>query len=430
MGENNDDEFARMIGTMQLINERKAMEATQEQLKRQLVQTSKMEAMGHLTSGVAHDFNNLLGGILGYTELAIMMSLRETPLIDKLKNYLNEIQQAGLRAKELIAQMLIFSRLSPESDKATPVIPVLPITKEVMGLLHSAIPTTVTLDYLVSDPSIQVAIQPVHLHQILLNLGINARDAIGTYGQIEFSLNNVSIADASCTACNTYFSGDYVEIAVRDTGSGIPEHILGDIFNPFFTTKEVVKGTGMGLSVVHGLIHSLGGHILVDSQPGAGTRIRLLLPKIEAIIDSAPAQRLPSQEASTTQGCLQSLRVMVIDDEQSMLSMLRELLGLHGAQVKSFHNSPAALEFLIRQPDAVDLVITDQTMPQLTGMDMISMMRQYKPELPIIVCTGYSEQANSETVENFGNTAFMTKPLNTSTLIAHILRLAPPNTQG
>ncbi len=430
MGENTDDEFVRMIGTMQLINERKAMEATQEQLKLQLVQASKMEAIGHLTSGVAHDFNNLLGGILGYTELAIMMSSREAPLIDKLKNYLHEIQQAGLRAKELIAQMLIFSRLSPESDKAAPVITVLPVMKEVMGLLHSAIPTTVTIDYHVSDPDIKVAIQPLQLHQILLNLGINARDAIETYGEIEFSLRNVRIDGAFCTACKTHFSGDYVEIAVRDTGSGIPEPILGNIFNPFFTTKEVGKGTGMGLSVVHGLIHSLDGHILVETQPGIGTRFRLLLPKIDSINDSAPTQNELSVETSTTAGCLQSLRIMVIDDEQSMLSMLNELLILQGANVKSFNNSPAALEFFIRQHKTVDLVITDQTMPQLTGMDMVSMMRQYKPELPIIICTGYSEQANSETVENFGNTAFMTKPLNTSALLTHIQRLMHPNTQG
>lgn len=430
MGENNDEEFVRMIGTMQLINERKAMEATQEQLKHQLVQASKMEAIGHLTSGVAHDFNNLLGGILGYTELAIMMSLREAPLIDKLKNYLNEIQQAGLRAKELIAQMLIFSRLSPESDKTAPVIAALPIIKEVMGLLHSAIPTTVTVDYHVSDPGIKVAIQPLHLHQILLNLGINARDAIKTYGEIEFSLATVRIQNAFCTACKTQFSGDYVEIAVRDTGTGIPEPILGNIFNPFFTTKEVGKGTGMGLSVVHGLIHSLGGHILVDTQMGVGTRFRLLLPKIDVDEDSTPAKNLLSADTSATPGCLQSLNIMVIDDEQSMLSMLNELLILHGAEVKSFNNSPAALEFFIRKHNTVDLVITDQTMPQLTGMDMISMMRQYKAELPIIVCTGFSEQANPETVGNFGNTAFMTKPLNTSTLLMHIQRLIHANTQG
>ena len=186
----------------------------------------------------------------------------------------------------------------------------------------------------------------------------------------------------------------------------------------------------MGLSVVHGLIHSLGGHILVDTQIGVGTRFRLLLPKIDGKDDSAPAKNLLSADTSATPGCLQSLNIMVIDDEQSMLSMLNELLILHGADVKSFNNSPAALEFFIRNHNTVDLVITDQTMPQLTGMDMINMMRQYKAELPIIVCTGFSEQANPETVGNFGNTAFMTKPLNTSTLLMHIQRLIKANTQG
>jgi PAS domain S-box-containing protein len=411
----------RIVGTMQIINERKQNEAKSAELREQLNQAVKMEAVGHLTAGIAHDFNNILGAMLGYVELSQGL-LKNNQMIspEKLDRYLSMIRASGSRAKELIAQMLTFSRLRQGGAEQTqaPVALLTPIVKEVVSLLRSSIPRTVDLNYQIETEGLKTKIQPVHLHQIILNLGINARDAMGEYGKINITLAVQRSDNSICTACNNEFSGDYINITVKDTGSGIPAHILNKIFEPFFTTKEVGMGTGMGLSVVHGLVHALGGHILVDSNAGTGTAISILLPQeleLDALTEDAGEDNVV--------GNIKGAMIMVVDDEQAMATMLHEFLSVYGAYVVSFTDPLVALEAFAQNSGSIDLVITDETMPGMSGMHMSQAMLKLKPGLPVILCTGYSENATALGAEGIGIAAFFRKPLKMNELVKKIEKL-------
>ncbi len=390
------------------ITERKLAEQAAHDLREQLTQATKMEAVGHLTAGIAHDFNNILGAILGYAELSQHVIASGTPYA--VKRYLTEILKASNRAKELIAQMLTFSRLSPDiKDGEAPVTLLTPVVKEVVSLLRSSIPSSIELNYQVKSDDIKAHIQAVHLHQIILNLGINARDAIGEYGRINIILSTHHQDLLVCASCKHPFSGMFAKITVQDSGSGIPENIVNKIFDPFFTTKGVGKGTGMGLSVVHGLVHSLGGHITIETSADAGSAINILLPL--ATSGAANNSGLPVHSAQPLKS-LNSIRIMVVDDEAMMSAMLHEVLIMHGAQVTSFMSPVDALQAFKQHPDEVDMVITDETMPGLSGMHLAEQMLKLKPDLPIILCTGYgSEHATAELAAAAGLAAFFYKPM-------------------
>ncbi|MBI3188361.1 MAG: PAS domain S-box protein, partial [Gammaproteobacteria bacterium] len=266
-----------LLSSAEDITELKQAEQDAKLLRDQLIQATKMEAVGHLTAGIAHDFNNILGAIMGYTELSkqVMGSDRA----DNLERYLNEILKGSYRAKELVSQMLTFSRLSPDTQNSnSPVTLLSPVIKEVISLLRSTIPSTIELSCEIEDPEIKAHIQAVHLHQIILNLSINARDAMDEYGSIHIRLEQTVIPRRVCASCRHPFHGEFARITIRDSGTGIPDEIVKNIFDPFFTTKGVGKGTGMGLSVVHGLVHAAGGHIEIETRPGMGTEIAILLP--------------------------------------------------------------------------------------------------------------------------------------------------------
>ena len=404
----------RIIGTIQIINQRVALQQQERRLQEKLNQAAKMESIGHLTAGIAHDFNNLLGGILGYAELsAEKLAHMENP--GKLKNYMTQISSAGNRAKELIAQMLIFSHLSTETDEGeVPVTILQPVIKEVVYLLRATIPSTIEVKYHIDEQDLRARIQPVHLHQILMNLAINSRDAVGEYGRIDVSLSRRTLSD-TCDACHQRFDGDYVVLTVQDSGQGIAEHLRKKIFDPFFTTKDVGKGTGMGLSVVHGIVHALGGHINVANAQEGGALISILLPVTESAMDIEETHRLVCPP--TEEGVLSGLRIMVVDDEQAMSSMLTELLSVHGAEVTVFNLPTLALADFLHYPDSIDMVITDETMPGLSGLDMSKAMLEIRPDLPIFLCTGYSESVNAEIAQQNGLAGFMHKPLEIAKLL-------------
>lgn len=409
------------IASARDISARKQAEADAQALRDQLNQAVKMESIGHLTAGIAHDFNNILGSMLGYAELAqTMLANKENIPVDALIRYLGRIHTSGIRAKELIAQMLAFSRLAPEMAEGegedTPVILLAPIVKEVVSLLRASIPSTIDLNYRIEDDRLWSRIQAVHLHQIILNLGINARDAIGEYGKIEVALAREKDLNQVCSSCQQSFTGEYIRLTVSDSGSGIPKHKLNKIFDPFYTTKAVGKGTGMGLSVVHGLVHAMNGHIQVSTVEGEGSAISILLPLMENNPDFAGETAAP--ERSDTQ--LHNIRIMVVDDERAMVSMLHEFLSMHGAEVASFNAPWAALESFEMNPEIFDLVITDETMPGLSGMHLAERMLKIKPDLPIILCTGYSEQATPQAAGDAGLAAFFYKPLVMNELLKKI----------
>lgn len=248
-----------------------------EQLYEQLQQSQKMEAIGHLTGGIAHDFNNMLASIMGFTQLAIDLS--ESIHNEKLDDYLQEINRAGERARDLVAQMLSYSRRTPGKKFVPLELPVL--IKEVVMMIRPMLPSSIEINYDFDEDVPMVKVDPVRLHQVLMNLCINARDAIGGHGRIDLLLASANVKNKLCSSCHELISGDFVGIKVSDNGSGIVQDNIRNIFDPFFTTKEVGKGTGMGLSVVHGIMHDHHGHIVVDSVPGQGTEINLLFPSNE-----------------------------------------------------------------------------------------------------------------------------------------------------
>lgn len=378
-----------------------------KQTERQLMQAQKMESIGQLTGGIAHDFNNMLGAMLGYAEILQLPRADEAPLSDRAHQHVSQIITAGNRAKELIAQMLIFSRLNKDSiSDETPIILLQPVIEEVVKLLRSSIPTTIEITYHVTNEQLKTRIQPVQLHQILMNLIVNARDAIGEYGSIVVSLRQGS-QSGMCYACHQSYSGDYIELTVCDSGGGIPEQLLTKIFDPFFTTKEVGKGTGMGLSVVHGIVHTLGGHIRLASSE-AGTSIHILLPLAEVSALSVTNKR---QSPEVVEGSLSGFNIMVVDDEYAMVSMLKEILTIYGAKVSPYNSPIEALSAFERNPTDFDLVITDETMPKLSGLDMAKIMLKLRPQLPILLCTGYSDHLNQEVAKQNGIAGFMYKPV-------------------
>jgi PAS domain S-box-containing protein len=412
------EQISGVLCSAEDITERKQAEQTAQVLRDQLIQSTKMEAVGHLTAGIAHDFNNILGAILGYTELSKHVIAAGTPEVGE--RYMEEILKAIQRAKELIAQMLTFSRLSPGTRGGeTPAIKLTPVVKEVVSLLRSSIPSTIELNYQVENPDLKSHILPIHLHQIILNLGINARDAIGEYGKIDITLAAQHVIRQVCSSCQLHYAGEFVKLTILDTGSGIAEHIQKNIFNPFFTTKGVGKGTGMGLSVVHGLVHALGGHIQVESKPGKGTALSILLPLAvtEATADVYTAM------PETSAGTLAGIRIMVVDDEAAMTAILHEFLSLHGAKITAYNSPLLAWHAFEQQPQRVDLVITDETMPGLSGMHLAQRMLKLRPELPVILCTGYSTHATPELAEQAGLAGFFHKPLQMSELLQKLRKV-------
>jgi len=411
-------DIIQLHGVAADISERKQAEFATQVLRDQLIQSTKMEAVGHLTAGIAHDFNNLLGAIMGYSELSkLKIATNNTDVVD---NYMDEILKAGNRAKELISQMLAFSRVAPDAKGTeAPVTLLTPVIKEVAYLMRSSIPSTINLHYQVDDQNIKARIQSVNLHQIIMNLGINARDAIGEYGNITISLSRQHFCEQVCDSCQHAFKGEFARLTVSDTGSGIPEHILKNIFNPFFTTKGVGKGTGMGLAVVHGLVHGLGGHIQVESLPGKGTAISVLLP----LVTTVEAGEDSHTTADSTSVTLVGMNIMVVDDELAMTAMLREVLSTHGAQVLAFNSPLAAWSVFEQESDEIDVVITDETMPGLSGMHLAERMLKHRPGMPIILCTGYSEHATPELAEQAGLAGFFYKPLKMIDLLQKLRRI-------
>jgi len=407
----------RIMGTIQIISERKKIEFKSIALQEQLNQAVKMEAVGHLTAGIAHDFNNILGAMLGYVELSQgLLKIDQDSHNEKFERYLGMIMSSGTRAKELIAQMLTFSRLSPEGMTGqVPVILLSPVLKEVVSLLRSSIPHTTELNYSIEENDIRARIKPVHLHQIILNLGINARDALSEFGKIEFGLSVQHCAGTTCSSCNNSFKGDFARISVHDNGKGIPEQILKKIFDPFFTTKEIGKGTGMGLSVVHGLVHALGGHIQVETSSDNGTTIHILLPQ-ETRSETAAAEMLKDLPLIL----IKRAKILVVDDEQAMATMLQEFLSVYGAQVISYTDPKLALAYFTQQPEDIDLVVTDETMPGMKGLQLAEAMLQIKPGLPVILCTGYSDYATPAAAEKAGLAGFLNKPIKMAELLQKI----------
>ncbi len=413
-----DGTIIGLCGISTDITDIKAAEVERTRL-RELVQAQKMEAIGLLTGGIAHDFNNILTGILGYASLLQELApVKADPTIDE---YVGEIRLAGERARDLVSNMLRFSRGHASDGEARTLLRAQPVVAEVVKLLTATIPSSIRIGTSIDQRAADICIDPVELHQLITNLVINARDALNGVGGIQIALANRHIAQDRCAACHGSIEGDFVELSVSDTGSGIaPEH-LPSIFEPFFTTKEVGKGTGLGLSVVHGIMHKLGGHIGVRSAVGQGTTIGLLFP---ARASDARAPQVESAVVPETTAYAWA-RIMVVDDEPVLTRLVRAVLERRGMQVVSFNDSQAALAAFAAAPGDVDLVVTDQTMPGMTGDELTERLLDIRGDLPILLCSGYSDRIDAKRAAAIGVRRYLPKPIAMATLERAVIDALP-----
>jgi len=367
-------------------------------LENQLRQAQKMEAIGTLAGGIAHDFNNILGVIIGRAELSQLDLSKNDPAYQNII----EVVKAGSRAKDLVKQILAFSRQAKQERRLIqPGI----IIKEALKMLRSSLPSTIEIRQNIAAESGVILADPTQIHQILMNLCTNAYHAMEkTGGVLTVSLAAIEF-DPSGTDRETELApGKYLQLMVSDTGYGIESHIMERIFDPYFTTKKPGEGTGLGLAVVHGIVNSHGGSILVESEIGKGTTFRVLLPKSEdagkttEIEDYIPIP--PGNE-----------RILFVDDEKDLADTTRMMLERLGYQVTVRTSSVEALELFRTQPGAFDLVITDLTMPIMTGADLAKELMRIRPDIPILLCTGFSELISEEKARHMGIKEFVMKPI-------------------
>ena len=390
----------------------------QYQLQRQLQQTQKMEAIGQLTGGIAHDFNNVLASIMGYTGLTKRCSLKYND--ETITGYLSQITRAGERARDLVQQLLAFSRgdvgglqvLEPE-----------PLAKEAIKMLSSLIPSSIKLNLKIRNNNLKyyIEVDPVQFNQSVMNLVINSKDAIvDGAGTINVSLEYLPNAKDVCDSCHSNFSGKYIRLSVTDSGVGISKEIVTRIFDPFFTTKEIGKGSGMGLSMLHGIVHGSGGHIVVKSKPNQGTTIDVYFPEVKVNnVKEVKADYIVEKTKNINVG----ETILLIDDELMITQYLNELLSSEGYKVISFNDPINGLKHFKENHKSIDLLITDQTMPGLTGLELSKNIMNSGFELPVILCTGYSDLATDSAHIDYGIDMFLDKPFDDELLLENISRL-------
>lgn len=371
----------------------------QKKIETQLQVAQRMESIGTLAGGIAHDFNNILGIILGYAELA----MDDVAELNPIRRKLEEIRKASLRAKEVVGQLLSFARRSEIKKKPTNLIP---IVKESLNLLRSSIPKSIEIHQDVSEDVDSILADPTQMNQVLINLCTNANHAMPDGGILEVSLKNVELDGDAADKYPDLKPGRYVNLTVSDTGQGISLELRDRIFDPYFTTKEVGKGTGMGLSVVHGIIKSHQGAIFVDSDIGKGTTFSLFFPvvKEEAILEFEIDENLPEGNE----------KILLVDDEESIVYVGQLRLERLGYKVETRMNPVEALELFRADPDRFDLLITDMTMPQMNGDQLVKEVLKIHPDMPIILCTGFSEKIDEEKAKTIGIRQYIEKPINSS----------------
>lgn len=378
------------------ITERKRAEEENNKLEKRLNQAQKMEAIGTLAGGIAHDFNNILSAILGFTQLA----KDDCKPGSAISQDLDEVLEAGNRAKGLVRQILAFSR---QDDTERMNLQPASIVKETITMLRPSLPTTIEITQDIDAVTGLVFVDPTQLNQILMNLCTNAFHAMEkTGGKLDVSLKEVTLSSEDLIHEPDVTDGTFIQLSIGDSGPGIARTVKDKIFDPYFTTKESGKGTGMGLSIVHGIVKSYGGFISLYSELGEGTVFHVFLPTVEqeALTENEINVQIPTGRE----------RILFVDDEEILTKMGKTMLERLGYHVTSKNNSLEALETFQNQPDKFDIVITDQTMPGMTGSDLSRRMLQIRPDIPIILCTGYSTIISEEKAKSIGIKEFALKP--------------------
>jgi PAS domain S-box-containing protein len=395
--------FLETPGTVRDITERK-------QLESQLQQAQKMEAIGTLAGGIAHDFNNILATIIGYAE---MIEMFDVPNNDKVRERLKYILASAYRAKDLVQQILTFSRRT-EQDKVP--VTLAPILKDIIKFLRASLPATIKINARYEDNS-SVLGDSTQLYQVMMNLCTNAAHAMGEKGGIlEVNLSDVHFDSIDSGLQAELEPRAYIMVGVQDTGDGMTPDMLDRIFEPFFTTKRRGEGTGLGLSVVHGIVKGMGGAISVHSQMGEGSLFQVFLPRYEGRKDQPVSEKF----ARIVRG---KGRILFIDDEQPLVDFAREMLIGLGYEVVALTSSPEALEQFSQQPNTFDLVIADLTMPDLTGLELAEAIMGLRPDIPVILCTGFADPAMAEKARKMGIAEVIKKPFGVQDFAESIRRV-------
>ena len=372
-----------------------------KKLEEELFQARKMEAIGTLAGGIAHDFNNILAAILGYTEIIQLSLPEESPL----ENDLNQIILAGNRASDLIKQILTFSRKKKQQKEE---LRINRTVQEAVKMMRSSLPTTIDIREDINGQCGVVLADPTNIHQIILNLFTNAFHAIGNkLGILQLSLQPVVLSPERVADKPEIKPGSFVELTVQDSGQGMDEITMNRIFDPYFTTKEQGAGTGLGLAVIHGIVEDCNGFIEVESVTGQGTAFHVYLPTMNREQGEQP------EEAPRTSLPGGNERILFVDDEVNITRISHSLLSNLGYKVTVETQSLKALEKIRKDPDAFDLLITDHTMPGLTGGDLARSVLQLRPDLPIILCTGYTAAFSEQEARQVGIKKYVIKPLST-----------------
>jgi len=408
----------RLFGAIQNITAQRDAEAAQRKLETQLFQVQKMETLGTLAGGIAHDFNNLLTGILGYQELA----LDTLPEGHPSRECLTESRNACGRAHELVEQILTFSRQTSGGKPAPVELP--PIIEETRRFLRATVPSTIQIEVSVAPHCSRVLADPSQIHQVLLNLGTNAAHAMRAGGGVlRIGLAQVRLNPSQSANGNTP-GGVYLCLSVADNGHGMDAETQKRIFDPFFTTKEVGEGTGLGLAVVHGIVHAHGGTIEVITAPGEGAIFNVYLPALSEEPDE-PAQA-PSEAVPSGRGEL----VCILDDEQIVAQVARLSLERYGYRTAVYNSPEACLEALKSGHPGFSLLLTDHTMPGMTGMELSTQVRTFAPSLPIVIMSGYFSRISPRALEDIGHIALLAKPFSMAELVGVVHRALHPDGQG
>ncbi len=365
--------------------------------EKRLRMAQKMEAIGTLAGGIAHDFNNLLTSIIGYTELALSDFSRG----NNIQKNLNEIVNAGIRARDLVSQILTFSRQAEINRNP---VQLSLLFKETLRFLRASLPTTVEIRQHCNEEDSMVVADPTQIHQILMNLCINAAQAMEKEGGVlEIQLDHIRIGENNQSKYDELTFGSYIRLRVEDNGIGIRPELTERIFEPFFTTKGRSEGTGMGLAVVHGIVMDMGGSISVSSEVGQGTVFEVLFRKYEGETDEVEKSKNWIFEGKG--------RILLVDDEKEVVDVMTRTLRNFGYDVTATTRSVDALDSFKSKPDDYDLVFTDMTMPELTGLELARRIRDIKPGIPIILCTGFSEGISPENIQDSGISRIVKKPM-------------------
>ena len=391
------------------ISERKRAQAERERLEQRLRQAEKMEAVGRLAGGIAHDFNNVLAGIFAYGE----MLFEETPAGSPLKRYAQNVLTAATRGRALVEQILAYSR--SQRGKRAPV-DIAPVVAETLELVRGSLPANIRLEAGATGLPLVVIGDATQLHQVVMNLCSNAIQAMGEGGTLRVALETTDLSGELALSHGTLEQGRYVRLIVEDSGSGMDEPTLTRIFEPFFTTKEIGRGTGLGLALVYAIVTDSGGAIDVKSAPQRGSKFTIYL-KLTEIALAAAEDTMPASPRGKGE------RVLLIDDEAPVLAVTAEVLSRLGYEPVSFSDSHAALAAFEAAPERFDVVVTDEVMPGLTGTGLASVMRRQRPDLPIVLVSGYSGPILTQQAFAAGASELLVKPLQSREIATTLARV-------